>query len=68
MSSPSSQNPLRYASLATQWMVMLLIAVAAGYKLDKMLGWRVCFIIVFPLISLCLSLWMIIKEFSKPKK
>lgn len=68
MQPSNSQNMLRYAGLATQWMVMLLIAVLAGYKLDHWLKLSVCFLIVFPLISLAISLWLIVREFSKPKK
>lgn len=68
MSTPETQNTLRYAGLATQWMVMLLVAVAAGYKLDQYLKWKAGFIIVFPLLSLSFSLWQIIKVFTKPKK
>lgn len=69
MSQHQPQNSLRYAGLATQWMVMLLIAVFAGYKVDQWLKWKipVC-LIVFPLIALAVSLWQLIKEFSKPKK
>lgn len=62
-------NAMRYASLATQWMLMLLLAVWAGYKLDKKLNWKVpLFLILFPLISLALSLWRLINELNKPKK
>jgi len=68
MSTSQSQNTLRYAGLATQWMVMLLIAVWVGHKLDQLMHWKAAFIILFPLISLAFSLWMIIKEFTKPKK
>ena len=64
-----TQNTLRYAGLATQWMVMLLIAVWAGYKIDKWINWKVpWFTILFPLIALIFSLWRLINEFSKPKK
>ena len=60
---------MRYASLATQWMVMLLLAVWAGYKLDKKLNWRIpLFLILFPLISLALSMWSLINELNKQKK
>ena len=60
---------MKYASLATQWMVMMLAGVWGGYKIDKWLHWKFpLFLILFPLISLSLSLWQIIKEFSKPKK
>ena len=70
MSEPQkSQSAMSYASLATQWMVMLLLAVWAGHKLDEKLNWRVpLFLILFPLISLALALWGLIKELNKPKK
>ena len=62
-------NPMRYASLATQWMLLLLLAVWAGHKLDEKLNWKVpLFLILFPLISLALSLWRLINELNKPKK
>ena len=65
----STNNTMRYASLATQWMVMLLLAVWAGYKLDKKLNWRIpLFLILFPLISLALSMWSLINELNKQKK
>lgn len=59
---------MRYAGLATQWMVMMGLGVWLGYKLDKYLGWSVpLFLILFPLISLTVSLWQLIKEFNKKK-
>ena len=65
----STNNTMRYASLATQWMVMLSLAVWAGYKLDKKLNWRLpLFLILFPLISLALLLWRLINELNKPTK
>ncbi len=60
------RNMMRYAGLATQWMVMMGIGVWAGYKLDHKIGWRVPLLtILFPLIALVVSLWQIIKEFNK---
>ncbi len=70
MSKPDQQqNSMRYAGLATQWLVLMLIAVWAGYKLDHVINWAVpvC-TILFPLLALLFSLWQLIKEFSKPKK
>ena len=65
----NTNNTMRYASLATQWMVMLSLAVWAGYKLDKKLNWRLpLFLILFPLISLALLLWRLINELNKPTK
>lgn len=62
------QNMMRYAGLATQWMAMLLIAVWAGHKVDIFTKWKLpLFLILFPLISLSLSLWQLIRELNKPK-
>lgn len=62
-------NMMRYAGLATQWMVMLGVAVFIGYKLDKWTGWKFpVFIVSLPLIALIFSLWQLIKEFNKPGK
>ncbi len=60
---------MKYAGLATQWMVMLLLAVWAGLKLDALLNLKMpLLLILFPLISLSLSLWQLIRELNKPKK
>ena len=56
---------MRYASLATQWLVMLGIAVWAGLKLDERLGFKALFIIVLPLAALILSLWQLIRSLGK---
>jgi F0F1-type ATP synthase assembly protein I len=60
---------LRYASLASQMMIMLLLAVWAGHKIDKITNWKIpLFLILFPLISLSLSLWQLTRELNRPKK
>ncbi len=63
---------MRYAGLATQWMVMLGVSVWLGYKLDhlleKYLGSIPLFLILFQLVALFVSLWGIIKEFNKKQK
>jgi hypothetical protein len=62
-------SALRYAGLATQWMVMLLIAVWAGYKLDGVIGWKFPLLtVLLPLIALGIMLWQIIRETTKTKK
>jgi len=62
-------NAARYMGLATQWFVVLLIAVWAGYKADKVLGWSVpLFLILLPLISLAFSLWRLVKELNGQRK
>ena len=67
MTAPKqSQNMMRYASLATQWMVMLLIAVWAGHKLDKLINWKFpLLLILFPVAALAISFWQLIKELNK---
>ncbi len=63
------RNTLRYVGLGTQWMVLLLIAVWGGYKLDGITGWKFpLFIILLPVIALGYSLWQVIRMFNKPQK
>ena len=60
---------MRYAGLATQWMVMLGLATFAGYKLDHVLNWTFpLFLILFPLIALGVSMWQLIRELNKSGK
>ncbi len=62
-------NSARYASLTTQWLLMLLLAVWGGIKLDAWIAWKFpLFTVLLPLLALCLSLWLLIKELNKPKK
>lgn len=70
MSDPKqSQSMMRYAGLATQWMVMLLIAVWGGHKIDGLIHWKFpLFLILFPLIALGLSMWQLIKELNRKGK
>jgi hypothetical protein len=63
---PKPNTALRYAGLATQWMVMLLLAVYAGYKTDQLTKLPLpLFLILFPLLSLTFSLWQLIKQLNK---
>lgn len=65
---PKPNMALRYAGLATQWMVMLLLAVYLGYKVDRLTNLPLpLFLILFPLISLTFSLWQLIKQLNKPR-
>jgi hypothetical protein len=60
---------LKYAGLATQWMVMLGLGVWGGMKIDKALGLSLpVFLVLLPLIALIVSLYSLIKSLSKPKK
>lgn len=68
MSDPKTPELMRYAGLATQWMVMLLLAVWLGIKLDHKLNWRVpvC-TIVFPLLALSISLYQLMRTLNNKK-
>lgn len=56
---------MRYAGLATQWLVMLGIAVWGGLKLDAYMGFKALFVIVLPLTALIFSLWQLIRSLNK---
>lgn len=63
-----NRNVLQYAGLATQWMVLMLVCLWGGFKLDAYLQLSVpAFTILLPLIALVVSLVKIIKEFSQKK-
>ncbi|MCF8450191.1 MAG: hypothetical protein K9G49_10010 [Taibaiella sp.] len=69
MKKVTSPGPMRYAGLATQWMVMLLVAVWGGHQIDKQTNWKIpLFLILFPLLSLSISLWQLVKELNSSKK
>lgn len=60
---------MRYAGLATQWLVLLGVAVWLGLKLDSWTKWKFpVFVVTFPLVALIVSLWQLVKEFNQPKK
>ena len=63
-----SQGILRYAGMATEWMLVLMISVWAGHKLDGMLGWKFpVFVILLPIVALIFLLWKLVKDVSKQK-
>jgi hypothetical protein len=63
-----SQGVLRYAGMATEWMLVLLLAVWAGHKADGMLNWKVpVFVILLPVAALIFLLWKLVKDVSKQK-
>lgn len=63
-----NRNILKYAGLTTQLMVLMAVGVWLGHKLDNYIGWKYpLFLLLFPLLGLVVSLWQIIKEFSKKK-
>lgn len=60
---------MQYAGLATQWLVMLGLALWAGMAIDKRIGENArIFTISLPLLALVISLWQLIKKLNQPKK
>ncbi len=59
---------MRYAGLGAQIFVSLGIALLAGYKVDKWTHLRLpVFIWLLPFLVLCLLIYNLIRETSKPK-
>jgi len=64
--SQGGGNMMKYATLATQMMVLMGLAVWGGYKLDQRLQWKVpVMVILLPSVALIITLWSIIREFNK---
>ena len=64
-----SQTTLRYAGLATQWMVLMGVSAWGGYKIDKLIGWKFpLLLIVFALGALAFSFWQLLNELNKKGK
>lgn len=60
---------MQYAGLATQWLVMLGLALWAGMAIDKRISENArLFTIALPLLALVISLWQLIKKLNQPKK
>jgi hypothetical protein len=62
------KNPLRFAGLATQWGILLALAVWGGMKLDARLGFKALFVIIFPLLALAYSFWNLLRELNRPDR
>lgn len=61
-----TNNAMRYAGLATQWMVLMLIAAWGGNKIDKWLGWKFpLFLILLVLVALAFSFRQLLNELNK---
>jgi uncharacterized membrane protein YjgN (DUF898 family) len=59
---------LKYAGLTMQVMVGLALAIFAGLKLDKWLGFKTPLLVwVLPLLVIVAMIWQIIKDTSKKK-
>jgi hypothetical protein len=63
------KNPMQYAGLASQWIIVLLLAVWGGLKADKYSGIHFpLFILLFPLLALIFLFWQLIKDLNAPGK
>ena len=67
---PSKKNPLKsyakYSSIAFQMLVIILLGVYGGIKLDEHLEMKFpVFTVVFAVISVILSIYYVIKDFLK---
>ena len=62
-----TQELTRYASLATQLLVLLGVAVWGGLALDSRLHLRALFIIILPVLALVIALWQLIRSLNKKK-
>jgi len=61
-----SSGVLRYAGMATEWMLLLLLAVWAGHKTDGLLNWNLpLFVILLPVAALVFLLWKLVQDVSK---
>jgi hypothetical protein len=59
---------LKYAGLTMQVMVALALAIFAGLKLDKWLGFKTPLLVwVLPLLVIVAMIWQIINDTSKKK-
>lgn len=67
--SASTNNFLvRYAGLGMQLLVLLALAVWAGYKMDRWMKIPLpLFVWLLPFIALCMMIYKLIKETSKKK-
>ena len=65
----NSNDTLKYAGMATQWLVTLGVAVWLGWLVDAKLKWKfpIC-VIVFPLVALVGLFWLLMKDLNDPKK
>ena len=56
---------MRYAGLATQWLVMLGLAVWGGLRLDAWLHFRALFVVLLPVAALVVSIWQLLRSLNK---
>lgn len=58
-------NAMKYAAIGTQMMVLLGIGVFGGMKLDEKLHTSPLFLVVFPVVALCFSLYQLYRQLVK---
>lgn len=62
-------NYARYSSMAIQMIVIILIGVFGGYKLDEWIGTTPVFTVILSLLSVILAIYLVTKDLlKKPKK
>ncbi len=60
-----SNAVLKYAGLATQWLIVLGLAVWGGLKLDGLIAWKFPVLtIVLPLVALGFLFWQLLKSLN----
>jgi hypothetical protein len=65
----ANKELMRYAGLATQWLVLLGLSLWAGMSIDKHISPQSRILtVLLPLLSLTVSLYQLIKKFNKPNK
>ncbi len=63
---PPLNNYVKYSSIAMQMLVIILLGVYGGYKLDELLNIKFpVFTIILSLISVSLAIYVAIKDFIK---
>lgn len=67
--APRSKNDaLKYTGIAFQMLAVIALGVFAGIKLDEWLKTDGIFTVVLSLISVITGIYLVIKDFIKPKK
>lgn len=60
------KNLLKYAGLATQIIAALGVAFFIGYKIDRVIGWRMPWLmLLLPLLALIGLFWNIYRDTKK---
>ncbi len=58
----------KYSGMATQMIVIILLFIYAGYKLDKYLQWEFpVFIISFSFLGVIVAIFVVVKELLNNK-